>query len=300
MMIKVKALTKRFDEVTALEGLDLHVPAGAIYGLVGPNGSGKTTLINHLAGVYRQDSGDISIDGQPVYENPAVKERIATIPDDPWFSPVSSLREMKRFYKGIYPRFDEVRYDKLKEVFHLDEKRPIRKMSKGMKKQAAFWLSICLRPELLLLDEPLDGLDPVMRRQVLSILMSDVAETGTTVLLSSHVLREMDDVCEHIGVLHKGRLLLEGRLSDLQGGTVKLQVAFETPELPALPDSLTVLHTSHMGKVHLLIVRGMPDEVRARIAPLSPLILEILPLSLEEIFLYELGGEGYAVKDILL
>ena len=299
-MIEVKNLTKRFEDVTALDRLNISVPDGAIYGLVGPNGSGKTTLINHLAGVYRQDGGEISIDGQPVYENPAIKDKIACIPDDPWFFPMANLREMKWFYKGIYPRFDATRYERLKEVFPLDEKRHIRKMSKGMKKQAAFWLSVCLRPDVMLLDEPLEGLDPVMRRQVLSILMSDVAVSGITILLSSHVLRELDDVCDHIGVLHKGRLLLEGRLSDLQSGTVKLQVAFTTPELPPLPDSLKVLHTSNMGKVHLLIIRGVLDEVRTQLARLSPLFMEILPLSLEEIFLFELGGEGYAVKDILL
>jgi len=299
-MIEVKSLAKRFEEVTALDGLELHVPKGAVYGLLGPNGAGKTTLLNLLAGVTRPDGGELTVDGQPVWENPDVKSKIAYIPDEVWFFPRTGLRDMKRFYRGLYPRFDEARYGKLKEVFPFDEKRPLRRLSKGMKKQAAFWLAVCLRPDVLLLDEPLDGLDPVMRRQVLSLLLSDVAESGLTVLLSSHVLRELEDVCDHIGVIHKGRLLLEGRLSDLQKDTVKLQVAFPTPDVPALPEALTVLHTSRMGNVHLFVIRGTPEEVRARIAPLSPLFMEILPLSLEEIFLYELGGVGYAVKDVIL
>ena len=193
-MIEIKNLTKSFEGFVALDGISITVPDGSIYGLVGPNGSGKSTLIRNLMGIYRPDSGEILIDGSPVYENTEVKARMAYIPDDIFFFHQSSVKDMMRYYKGIYPRFDMERYEKLKGVFSLDENMPIRRMSKGMQKQAAFWLSMCMRADILVLDEPVDGLDPVMRRQVWSIIMSDVAENGTSVLVSSHNLRDRKSV----------------------------------------------------------------------------------------------------------
>ena len=215
-MIEVKNVVKSFDGFRALDGLTMTVPHGAVYGLVGPNGAGKSTIIRHLAGIYRQDSGDVLVDGQPVYENTAVKRRMAVIGDDWYYFPQSGIREMARFYAGLYPAFSWERYQKLKEVFPLDEKLMLRRMSKGMQKQAAFWLTVCCMPEYLILDEPVDGLDPVMRRQVWSLLLGDVAERGTTVLVSSHNLRELEDVCDHVGILNHGRLLFEGSLQQLQ------------------------------------------------------------------------------------
>ena len=180
----------------------MTVPKGAVYGLVGPNGAGKSTILRHLTGAYRQDSGEILLEGAPNYENPAVKTRIAGIPDELYYFTSASTRDMMRFYRGIYPAFDPDRYAKLKEAFPaVDEKRPIRRLSKGMQKQSAFWLALSCKPDYLLLDEPVDGLDPVMRRQVWSLLMGDVAERGTTVLVSSHNLRELEDVCDHVGLL---------------------------------------------------------------------------------------------------
>ena len=206
-----------------------------------------------------------------------------------------------KFYKGIYPTFDMGRYEKLKEAFPaVDERRPIRRLSKGMQKQSAFWLALSCRPDYLLLDEPVDGLDPVMRRQVWSLLMGDVAERGTTVLVSSHNLRELEDVCDHVGLLSRGKVALERSLSDLQGGTVKLQIAFADETPPELPQGVRVVHTDHVGRVYTYIVRGSAEEVEAQFKPLAPLFMETLPLSLEEIFIYELGGEDYAVRDIAL
>ncbi len=295
-MIEVQAVTKSFDGFKALDSLTMTVPTGAIYGLVGPNGAGKSTILRHITGVYQQDSGLVLVDGQTVYENPAVKEKIADIPDDLYYFGSASTRDMARFYKGFYPRFDHKRYETLKEVFHtVDEKRPIRRLSKGMQKQAAFWLALCLRPEVLVLDEPVDGLDPVMRRQVWSLLMSDVAQEGTTVLVSSHNLRELEDVCDHVGILSHGKVLVERSLSDLQENLVKMQVVFQTKELPELPDDMEVLNVQQVGRIHTLIVRGRADEVTNRLAVYSPILMDALPLTLEEIFIYELGGEGYEV-----
>ena len=299
-MIKVNNVVKTFDRFRALDGLTMSVEKGSIYGLVGPNGAGKSTILRHITGAYRPDSGMVLVDGQPVYENPEVKKRISIIPDELFFFPSASTRDMMHFYRGLYPRFDDKRYKALRDAFpEVNEKHPIRRLSKGMQKQSAFWLALCCRPDLLVLDEPVDGLDPVMRRQVWTLLMSDVAQHGTTVLVSSHNLRELEDVCDHVGILSHGKVLLQRSLSDLQDNVVKLQVVFngEAPELTA---DLNVLHAAHTGRIHTLIVRGRPEEVKSRFAALQPLLLEALPLSLEEIFIYELGGEDYEVRDIVL
>ena len=300
-MIQVKNVVKTFEGFRALDGLTMTVPKGAIYGLVGPNGAGKSTIIRHITGIYRPDSGQILVDGKPVYENPAVKARIAAIPDDFYYFLSASTREMKNFYKGFYPGFDEHRYQALKDVFTtVDEKAPIRRLSKGMQKQAAFWLALSCKPELLVLDEPVDGLDPVMRRQVWSLLMGDVAEHGTTVLVSSHNLRELEDVCDHVGILSHGKVLIERSLSDLQENVVKMQVVFREKELPQLPADMEVLHTSQVGRIHTLIIRGNATDITNRLAVYAPILMDALPLTLEEIFIYELGGDDYAVKDVVL
>lgn len=299
-MLEVNNVVKTFDGFRALDGLTMTVPTGAVYGLVGPNGAGKSTIIRHLAGIYRQDSGDVLLDGEIIYENPAVKRRMAVIGDDWYYFPQSSIREMAKFYAGIYPQFNWERYEKLKTVFPLDERMMLRRMSKGMQKQAAFWLTVCCMPEYLILDEPVDGLDPVMRRQVWSLLLGDVSERGTTVLVSSHNLRELEDVCDHVGILNHGKVLLERSLSDLQDNTVKLQVAYQGVTEPMLPAELDILHRSHVGRVYTYIVRGNSEEILRRMRITDPVLLESIPLTLEEIFIYELGGVDYAAKDILL
>ena len=300
-MIQVNNVVKTFDGFRALDGLTMKVERGSIYGLVGPNGSGKSTILRHITGVYRPDSGSVLVEGKPVYENPEIKARIAVIPDELYYFNSASTRDMMRFYRGAYPRFDMERYETLRKAFpEVDEKAPIRRLSKGMQKQSAFWLALCCNPELLVLDEPVDGLDPVMRRQVWSLLMGDVAQRGTTVLVSSHNLRELEDVCDHVGILSHGKVLLERSLTDLQDNVVKLQVAFNQPELPQLPKDMNILHIGQLGRVYTLIVRGNPSEIKSRMAVYSPILLEALPLSLEEIFIYELGGEDYAVRDIVL
>ena len=297
-MIDVKHVYKSFDGFYALNDLNMHVPEGSIYGLVGPNGAGKSTIIRHLTGVYRPDSGEILVGGAPIYENAAMKAQIGYIPDDAFYFQSAGIADMMRFYKGIYPSFDSVRYERLREAFPLDEKQPIRRLSKGMQKQAMFWLSLCICPQLLILDEPVDGLDPVMRRQVWSLLMEDVSERGTTVLVSSHNLRELEDVCDHVGVMHEGKLLLEHTLSELQDNICKVQLVLK--EGGQLPDGLNLLHESSSGRVQTLIVRGTQAEIEAAISACDPLFFDLIPLSLEEIFVYELGGVNYEIKNILL
>jgi ABC-2 type transport system ATP-binding protein len=300
-MIELRNVVKTFDGYRALDGLSMHVPKGAIYGLVGPNGAGKSTVLRHITGVYRQDAGEVLMEGAPIYENPSMKVRMADIPDELYYFVSASTRDMMRFYKGFYPRFDEKRYEALKDIFlTVDEKRPIRRLSKGMQKQSAFWLSLCCRPDILVLDEPVDGLDPVMRRQVWSLLMADVAEEGTTVLVSSHNLRELEDVCDHVGILSRGKVLLERSLSELQETVTKFQLAFPQGGEPALPEGLNILHQSQVGRVKTLIVRGDMEKAKERLAAQKPILLDALPLSLEEIFIYELGGEDYVVRELVL
>ncbi len=298
-MIAVKNLVKRFDGFTALDGTDITVPAGSVYGLVGPNGAGKSTLIRHLTGVYRQDEGEISLGGEAIWENAALKRRIAVIPDDWYYFTQSNIRDMMRFYRGFYPNFSMERYEKLKEVFAIDEKRTIRRLSKGMQKQAAFWLALSCMPDYLILDEPVDGLDPVMRRQVWSLVMGDVSQRGTTVLVSSHNLRELEDVCDHVGIMDHGKVLLERSLAQLQDNMVKLQVVLENGG-EVVPSDLPVLHASRIGRIHTLIMRMNAEEATARLAVYNPMLVDAVPLTLEEIFIYELGGADYAVKDIVL
>ena len=293
-MLDMQNVTKTFGKFTALDNLSMHVPKGAVYGLVGPNGAGKSTAIRLLTGVYRPDSGEITLEGERIYENPPVKSRISYIPDEIFYFPSASLEEMRKYYKGFYPQFDDELFNRLYDVFQLPKKGQIRRFSKGMQKQAAFHLSICTRPDVLILDEPVDGLDPVMRRQVMSLILSDVAQRETTVLISAHNLRELEDVCDHVGIMDKGQMLLEKSLASMQGNTVKLQMVGSAPE------GLEILHESMSGRLSTLVVRGTPEEVQAKVSACNPAYFDILPLSLEEIFIYELGGVNYEVKNILL
>ena len=293
-MLELKNVTKTFGSLKALDDLTMTVPKGAVYGLVGPNGAGKSTAIRHALGVYRPDSGSITLDGKPIYENPEVKNRICSIPDDIFYFPSASLEEMRKFYRGMYPNFDDALFERLYEVFQLPKKDPIRRFSKGMQKQAAFHLAICTRPDVLILDEPVDGLDPVMRRQVWSLLLGEVAQRETTVLVSSHNLRELEDICDHVGIMDSGKMLLERSLADMQGSTHKLQLVGNAPL------DLEVLHESSSGRLKTLVVRGDAQEIAQKVKLTNPAYFDVLPLSLEEIFIYELGGVNYEVKNIVL
>ena len=293
-MLEMKNVTKTFEGFKALDDLTLTIPKGAVYGLVGPNGAGKSTAIRHLTGVYRPDCGEILMEGQKIYENNAIKTRIGYIPDEIFYFPSASLEEMRRYYRSMYPKFDDALFERLYDVFQLPKKSQMRRFSKGMQKQAAFHLTICCHPDVMILDEPVDGLDPVMRRQVWSLILSDVAQHETTVLISSHNLRELEDVCDHVGIMDHGKMLLERSLADMQGSTCKLQIVGEVPA------DLEILHENNSARLRTIIVRGDPEMVAAKVKTTNPIYFDVLPLSLEEIFIYELGGVNYEVKDIIL
>ena len=293
-MIQVSAVTKYFDEYKVLDEISLHVPKGAIYGLIGPNGAGKTTIINHINGVLKPLSGEITISGQPVWENEDIKKKVLNIADDWFYFSTFTIKEMAKFYADVYPDFSKERYEAIKEIFKIDEKRQIRKLSKGMKKQVAFWLSLSAMPDVLILDEPLDGLDPVMRKQVLSLVIADVADREMTVLVSSHNLRELEDICDWVGIIHKGKMIIEKPLDDLKGSVHKYQVVFGDKKLE---EAENLLHISNTGSVYS---RGDAEETDAQIKALSPLLCERISLTLEEVFIYELGGLGYDFKNIIV
>lgn len=292
-MLEMQNVTKTFGDFTALNGLNLSVPRGAVYGLVGPNGAGKSTAIRLLTGIYQPDFGTVRVDDQPMGDDPNLKARIGYIPDDIFYFPTATMEDMHRYYRTLYENFDEALYQKLKEVFPLPN-GPIRRFSKGMQKQGAFHLALCTRPDVLILDEPVDGLDPVMRRQVMGLILSDVAERGTTVLISSHNLRELEDVCDYVGIMDHGKMLMQKSLADMQGNTVKLQIVGEAPA------GLEILHESHSGRLNTYIIRGTGEDVQDLVSAMEPAYFDVLPLSLEEIFIYELGGVNYEVKNIVL
>ena len=298
-MIKVDKVTKHFESFKVLDEISINVPKGSIYGLVGPNGAGKTTIINHISGAYRQEEGTIMIDGEDVYENPKVKEKVLSIADDWFFYPTFTIRQMAQFYASIYPSFDKERYNAIKNIFNIDEKKQIRKLSKGMKKQVAFWLSLSCKPEVLILDEPLDGLDPVMRKQVLSLVIADVADREMTVLVSSHNLRELEDICDYVGIIHKGAMLLEKPLDDLKGSVHKYQVVFGDIVPESFAEIENVLHVSNTGSVYNIIMKGSDFECDNIMRRFTPRVCEKISLTLEEVFIYELGGLGYDYENIL-
>ena len=303
-MIIGKGINKSFGSFSAVSDLHLHVNKGNVYGLVGPNGAGKTTLIKMLSGIIRPDSGTIQIDNQAAWENEKLRERMVYISDDLYFFAMATIRDLAMLYEGIYPGWNKERYQKLKEAFPIEETRRLVRLSKGMQKQVAFWLGLCAMPDIMILDEPVDGLDPVMRRQVWSLMLQDVAEREMTVLVSSHNLRELEDVCDHVGILSQGRMLLEKNLDEVKANVYKIQVAFpsETAEtaIREISEQFRILNKEVFGSVWRLIIKGGQEEVVAALRQKSPLLLDWLPLTLEEVFIYELGGEGYDVANIVL
>ncbi len=300
-MIKAENVTKSFGNFKALNGMNLHAEKGSVYGLIGPNGAGKTTFIKTLMGIYRPDCGKITVDGKSVYENVDIKQRLIYICDDLFYYPTYSILETAKYYAGLYPEWSWDDFNKLREIFKIDVKRKVRRLSKGMQKQVAFWLGMCARPDVMILDEPVDGLDPVMRRNVWKLMLQAVNDRKMTVLVSSHNLRELEDVCDHVGIMFDGKVVIEKSLDDVSGNIHKLQIAFPDGKLPeALEKSLTILDKSGFGSVNILIVKGDAYEIEQLVASYSPVVADILPLTLEEVFIYELGGMGYEFQNIVL
>jgi len=287
-MVQIENLTKHFDTHRALNGLNLNIKKGSIYGMVGVNGSGKTTAIKHIAGIYRQDSGTVTIDNQPVYDNASIKARVGYIPDELYFFAGYNLQMTRRFYKNMYKSWNDNHYTKLVNLLQLDERRRLNKFSKGMQKQAAFVLTLSTMPEVLLLDEPIDGLDPIVRKEVFKQIIEDVADRDMTVLISSHNLKEMDDICDAVGIIKNGQMVIERDLDDLKSDVHKVQVAFPTgTESLQSTQDFAILHREARGTVELLVIRGNERTVADKIKSLEPLVYDHLPLTLEEIFVYE-------------
>ncbi len=351
-MIRIEGLTKKFDGVPALDGLNMNVPDGSVYGLVGTNGAGKTTIIKHLAGVWRQDKGTIEYDGEDVWENEALKSRIGVIHDELFFPSGYTLKDMGRMYRSAYPEWNEERFHEMTRIMGLDERKRVSTFSKGMKKQAMFCLVMSTTPDYLLLDEPLDGLDPIVRKLVWKFLIDDVADRGMTVLVSSHNLKDMEEICDHIGIIASGKMVLERDLDTIKTSLHKIQVSFgnissigvsvngapgissveaaaavqdgmqdkaadaegalrdaEGGKAPgasaganAKPDpykGLNILHRETRGTVDLMIIDNDLEEAREIINRNDPVLFDILPLSLEEVFIYELGGENDEIRKLV-
>lgn len=298
-MIEVERVNKQFGRLKALHDVSLAVHKGSIYGLVGCNGAGKTTLLKLLAGIYKPDSGLLMIDAQPVYENEAIKERTVFIPDSLYFFHNYSIQDMANFYAKIYSKWNQERFQQLSQVFNIESNRRVKTLSRGMQRQVAFWMGLSLMPAVMILDEPLDGLDPVMRQNVKRLIIQDVAERDLTVMISSHNLRELEDICDHVGILHQGQVLIQKDLDDLKADVHKIQIAFSDAIPPALLHETEALHHEQRGSVTIMIVRGAYDHIISRMQAYQPAVLDVLPLTLEEIFIYEMGDNGYEIHNIL-
>lgn len=297
-MIKTKDVTKFYGDFKALSEVNITVNKGSVYGMVGPNGAGKTTLLKIMTGVYRQNSGTVMINEMEVEDNETLKQKICFIPDELYYFPMATIEGMAAFYNDMYDVFDYDRFNRIQSLLGISVKKKISQLSKGMKKQVAFWLAICTKPDVMILDEPVDGLDPVMRRQIWSLLLQDVAEREMTVVVSSHNLRELEDVCDYVGILHQGEVLLERDLDEMKSDIHKIQVAFKGSDVDL--SQLEPLKEMSVGSVRTLIVRGHREDIETMLEPYQPVVLDFIPLTLEEIFIYEIGGEGYEVTNLIL
>ena len=299
-MLVVKELSKKIGHKQILNNINLNIPKGSIYGIIGENGAGKTTLIRHLVGVYQGDTGFVELDGMRVYENPEAKARMVYIPDEFFDVFGRNINDIKTLYQGIYPNFDEIRYLALMKMFKYTGRENFSKFSKGMKKQVMFILALSITPDYLIMDEPFDGLDPHIRKVIWDILIKDVSEREMTIFISSHHLDELDSMCDHIALISKGKIVFGESLEKLKEGYHKLQVVLENgDEMYALEQELNVLSHQMMGRVHTLIIVGNIEKINKTVAKYHPIISEVLPLSLEDIFLYTLGGKYDELKEVM-
>lgn len=297
-MLTASYLTKIFEGKKALDGVCFEIDDGCVYGLVGSNGSGKSTMLRCISGVYKPDSGKVGIDGIPSFNNPGVKSQIAFLGDTPYFLPQSNLKEMASFYKSTYKNFDTDTYKHLLSVFPLDEKARLSTFSKGMKRQAALILMLSTKPRYLLLDEAFDGLDVVMRKTLSNIIIDSTEKYGMTVIIASHNLREIEDMCDHISLLHDGKLIADGAADDVRDRIHKVQAVFENVPETEVFNRLDLMKLEKTGSVISLVARGEKEEILSFVNSLGPKFCECIDVSLEEAFIYELEVLGYDVKSI--
>lgn len=289
-MIETIELTKHFGDLLALDHVSFTVPKGSIYGLVGPNGSGKTTLIKHLAGIYRQDEGEVLLSGKAIFESPESKARIGYLSDQPLYHLHYTTEEMAKMYARLYPNWDYERYHYLKRIFQFSDQKKIRTLSKGMQKQATFWLTLCKGVDILILDEPIDGLDPMIRKQIRDLMIEDVTLKNTTIIISSHNLRELEDLCDHIAILEQGKLILARELNTLKNDLHKIQVAYKDMPVDFPLHNLDAISIKRTGSVYTVIARGNRREIFEQVQATHPVVCDFIPLSLEEIFIHEVEG----------
>jgi ABC-2 type transport system ATP-binding protein len=289
-MIETNHLTKKFGNLIAVNDISLTIPKGSIYGLVGPNGSGKTTLLKHLAGIYRQNDGEVLLEGKPIYENPEAKARIGYLSDHPLYHLHYTTEEMAKLYSRIYPNWDYERYHDLKRIFNFSDKKKIRTLSKGMQKQTTFWLTLCKGVDVMVLDEPIDGLDPMIRKKVRDLMIEDVTLKNTTIVISSHNLRELEDLCDHIAIMEMGKLVLARELNTLKNDLHKIQVAYQDMLMSFPLEDLDTLTVKRTGSVYTVVARGNRRDLFQRVQATHPVVFDFIPLSLEEIFIHEVEG----------
>lgn len=299
-MIKAENITMRFNDFTALNNLSCTIPDGCIYGLIGSNGAGKSTFLRLLSGVYRPAEGKILIDDQPVWENPAAKAKIVYVPDDLYFLPQATMKRMARFYKALYPGFSDERFKNLTETFKLNPTANLNTFSKGMRRQAATILALSTMPKYLFFDETFDGLDPIMRNLVKQVIYDDVLERKTTTIITSHSLRELEDGCDQLALLHKGGIVFESDVQNLKTSLFKVQIGFHEPFTKEKFQDLDLVDYNQMGSIASCIIRGNKDEIAPRLTAMNPVLLDFLPLTLEEVFVFEMEALGYAFKDLLM
>lgn len=298
-MINTSHITKTFEDYDALHDVSCTIPKGCIYGMVGSNGAGKSTFLRLITGIYKPNQGTVTIDDQPVYENPAIKEKIAFVPDELYFLPGANMLRMAKLYQSIYTNFSMERFHFLTEAFRLNPKKNIHTFSKGMKRQVAIILALSAKPDYLIFDETFDGLDPIMRKLIKGILMEDVTEREATVIITSHSLRELEDTCDQLALLHKGGLVLQNDVNDLKTSQFKIQIAFNYEYDSKLFEGLDIKYFMKSGSVSNLIVKGDHDATIAKLNALNPILLDVLPLSLEEVFMYEMEALGYNFSEAL-
>ena len=293
-MIEIKNVTKKFDKLTALKEVSATIEEGHVFGLIGTNGAGKSTLMRSICGVYRPDEGEVLVDGEPVYENPAAKAKLFYISDDQYFFPNGTPMDMVRYYQTIYPQFHTERFASLMEILKLDSKRKINTFSKGMRKQLSVMLGISAGTKYLLCDETFDGLDPVIRQAIKRLFIQEIEENGLTPIIASHNLRELEDICEHVGLLHAGGILFSKDLDDMKLGMFKLQCVLRSQDqINTIAARFPILKQEQRGMLTTLTLRGEARDISGLQLQLNPVFWELLPLTLEEIFISEMEVKGY-------